>query len=99
MKKYAIHIMYILMGTIQLLLGIRFLLKIFDLEPTSTFVSIVYILSEPLILPLKPFFESTDLHGIFFIDLATLFGMIFYTFLGYFIIRALSKRKYRRRKG
>jgi YggT family protein len=79
-------------GSMQLLLGIRFVLKIFDIPPASPIISFIYFLSDILLFPFSSVFEPVDMNGLYMIELHTIVGLIFYTLLGIAILRFIAKR-------
>ncbi len=91
----VIRCVFLLIGVLQLFIGLRFLLKIFMVQSDTFVLSFVYKLTDPLIAPFLTFLPNSELHEIFTIELASLFALIIYTFLGYFILGYLSKKRER----
>jgi uncharacterized protein YggT (Ycf19 family) len=84
--KYFINI---IIGIIQIFLGLRIVLKLFGGSTTAPFVQWVYDTSESLLYPFEGIFPTTTLDGRFVIEFSALFALIIYTLVGYFLTHLL----------
>lgn len=61
-EKFTQTIVY-LVGALELLLGLRFLLRLTAANPDNTFASIIYQFSEPFVRPFSTLFISPTFNG------------------------------------
>lgn len=96
------NLINIVFGTIEILLGLRIILRLFSANPASDFVSWIYTMTEPLLEPFQNIFPTASLSGGFVLELSTLFALVIYGLLGYLFTalvyftadtRARAKRK------
>jgi YggT family protein len=83
-------------GAIELILGVRILLKLFAANPNAAFTGWMYSLSEPLIKPFINIFPSPVFGGKFVLDLPALFALFIYVAVIYLILSIGIEKKYRR---
>lgn len=57
-------ILYYILGIVETLLALRFILKIFGANPASSFVSLVYSMSSVLVAPFISIFRNATTQGI-----------------------------------
>ncbi|MFC0190236.1 YggT family protein [Fictibacillus aquaticus] len=76
----------ILIGIVQVILGLRLLFKLFGANEAAPFVQFVLSLSEPLLYPFRSIFPMVDV-GRFELELSTLVAIIVYGIAGYFLRR------------
>jgi uncharacterized protein YggT (Ycf19 family) len=89
-------VIYVLTLALEVLLGLRLILRLLGASAKSSFAAVVYNLSEPFIRPFVGIFNTSIDDQIAGIELATLFAMLIYGLLGYLIIaaiRAIQGRK------
>ncbi|GAA0452161.1 YggT family protein [Alkalibacillus silvisoli] len=79
------HLINIVIGVVQLILGVRIILKLFGAAEAAPFVEWVYTTSEPLLNPFEGIFPSTVLDGTFVIEFSAIFAFLIYTLIGYFL--------------
>ncbi|MEM6423985.1 MAG: YggT family protein [Cyanobacteria bacterium P01_H01_bin.119] len=85
---------YFLVGALELLLALRFILRLSSANPSNTFAGVIYGLSEPFVTPFSTLFISPTFNGsanIF--DVNLLIAMISYLvlmFLVVWLIRIIS---------
>ncbi|MEB3337623.1 MAG: YggT family protein [Leptolyngbyaceae bacterium] len=78
---------YLLVGWLEILLGLRFLLRVFGANPDNAFAQFIYNLSAPFIAPFSTLFISPVFGGganIF--DVNVLVAMLIYALLGWLAI-------------
>ncbi|WP_171038245.1 YggT family protein [Aquibacillus sediminis] len=90
-RKIIIHMINIVTGIAQFLLGLRIILKLFSANPSAPFVQWIYTTSSPLLYPFEGIFPTASLDGTFVIEFSALFAFIIYTILGYVLIKIVSK--------
>jgi uncharacterized protein YggT (Ycf19 family) len=75
----------IVFSFIQLILGVRVLLKFFGASIEAPFVNWVYHTSAPLLVPFEGMFPSPELSGGYIVEISALFALIAFALLGYII--------------
>lgn len=80
----------IVFGVVQFFLGLRLLLKFFGANPAVPFANWVYANSEPLLQPFWGIFPSPVLEGRFIVEFSTLFALMVYSIMAYFLLELLS---------
>lgn len=81
----------IIFSFIEGLLALRIVLKFFDANPLTPFVSWVYQTSRPLLTPFEGIFPSATTRGGFVLEVSALFALLAYAFLGYIIHDAMQE--------
>lgn len=85
-----------LVGALEILLGLRFLLRLMAANPENGFASIIYGLSRPFVAPLSTLFISPTFEGNTHIfDVNVLVAMVAYLLLGLlaiWLVRLLANR-------
>ncbi len=66
-------------------LGLRFLLRLFGANPAAPFVGWIYEASGPLLAPFRGIFINPQLESGTFLELSTLFAIVIYLLAGYFL--------------
>ncbi len=84
----------IVFGFIELLLSLRLLLVFLGASTKAPFVNWVYMTSNPLLSPFEGMFPSRTIPVGFNIDTSTLFALIIYSFIGYFLKELLDYISY-----
>lgn len=74
---------------VELILSARFLMLLFGVGSSSSFVSWIYKISAPLAAPFIGIFQNLKFLG-FVIDFSTLFALIVYGILGMLIVKLIS---------
>jgi len=84
------QIIWYVIGVIEVLLVFRVLLKILGANVSSPFVSLVYVITDPLALPFSGIFGITyALNGAYF-EWSTLVGMIVYVLIAYGLVQLIQ---------
>lgn len=83
------RIITIIMGIIELIIGIRIILIFFDANTFVPFVSWIYQLSNPLIAPFSGIFPIHNFEGRFVIEISALTALIVYGLIGAVVEDAL----------
>src|SRR5689334_17385866 len=89
----------IIIGFIELMIGLRILLKLIGANTVAPFVQWVYETSQPLLGPFQGMLPSATVPGTpgrFTIELSALFAFLVYAFLAYLIGEILEYFTYRR---
>lgn len=84
-RNFMIGLVNLLLAVSWILLGLRFILKLFAANPTNEFVEWVYATSGEILAPFRGIFTSANIEG-FTIDFTALFGMLTYGLLAMLII-------------
>ena len=85
----------IIFSIVEFFLVLRFVLKLFGANPATPFTNWVYTSSEPLLAPFGGIFPSSVLQGRFTLDFSTLFALIIYSLISYFLLDILAPRERR----
>ncbi|MGF1523076.1 MAG: YggT family protein [Leptolyngbyaceae cyanobacterium] len=85
-----------LVGALELLLGLRFILRLTAANPDNTFANFIYALSEPFVSPFSTLFISPTFNGSLYIfDVNVLVAMAAYLVLlalSIWLVRILANR-------
>jgi hypothetical protein len=83
------QVVYFIFGVINVLLAIRFVLLLLGANEVSSFVTLIYGLSRPFVLPFRGIFAEPDL-GASVIEWAALVGIVVYSLLAYGLVRGAA---------
>jgi len=84
-RNFVVTIVSLVFGFIELVLGLRILLKLFGASTNAEFVRWVYDTTEPLLEPFVGIFPSPSLSSSFVIEIPTLFALAVYVLIAYAI--------------
>lgn len=85
----AIAIIYFLVGALEVLLLIRFFLRLFGANPDNQFAQVIYDFSAPFVAPFSTLFISPTF-GTSVFDVNLLVAMIVYALLGWLVGRLIQ---------
>lgn len=85
----AYQIIWYLLGFIEVLLAFRILLKLLAANTGSSFVNLIYAVSEPLAAPFYGIFRVTYAQGSV-LEWSTIVGMIVYTVVAYGLVKLMQ---------
>lgn len=86
------QIIWYIVGLINILLGVRFLLKFLSANPNAGFTQLVYTVTEPLIVPFARVFGTSFVEDNVF-EWTTLLAMVVYVLIGWGITKLLLMGK------
>ena len=75
---------------VNLFLGLRLLLRLFDANRNAAFAKFIYDSSNPLLEPFRGIFPIHVLSPGYVFEFSTLFAMLVYTFISYLIFELLN---------
>ncbi|MCR4279942.1 MAG: YggT family protein [Candidatus Komeilibacteria bacterium] len=75
----------VIFGVIEILIGLRIILKLFGASTGAGFVQWVYETTQPLLTPFLGMFPSPRLEGGFVLEFSALFALIVYGLLAYLL--------------
>ncbi|GAC1616158.1 MAG: hypothetical protein NVS9B1_25870 [Candidatus Dormibacteraceae bacterium] len=81
----AVQVVWFLAGLIDVILAIRFVLKLLGASPSSGFVQFMYNISEPLTAPFRGIFGSPATGGSV-LEPAPLVGIVIYSLIAWGIV-------------
>jgi len=84
----AIQVVWWLVGFVDILLGIRFLLKLLGGSTVSGFVTFMYNITQPLVAPFHGIFNTT-VQGRSILEPESLVGIAIYSLIGWGIVSLL----------
>lgn len=79
---------WLLTGMLELLLGVRFLLKLIAANPEAPFASLVYNLSAPFLWPFFGLTGTPAVNNMVF-ETPTLIAMLVYAILGWIVVKVI----------
>ncbi|HZC04212.1 MAG TPA: YggT family protein [Ktedonobacterales bacterium] len=82
------QIAYLILGILETLLVIRFVLKLLAANPVAPFTSFIYALTEPFVVPFEGVFQTPQTQGAM-LDLAAVLAMIVYALVVWGIVSVL----------
>jgi hypothetical protein len=85
----AESIVYLILGVVEVLLVIRFILKLLAANPSAGFSSFIYNITAPLVAPFEGVFPSPTRNSSV-VELASLLAMIVYALLAWGIVRLID---------
>ncbi|MDP2629090.1 MAG: YggT family protein [Candidatus Harrisonbacteria bacterium] len=85
----ASRIVFFIVDIIEILLAIRFILKILAANSANAFVSAIYSLTAPLVAPFLGIFSSPPVTAGSVLEWGTLIAMLIYGLIGYALVRIL----------
>lgn len=83
------HVVNFIIGLIQIVLALRFLLRLLGANPASGFTQFVFDISAPLMAPFVGIFGSTVAEGSV-VEWSVLVAMAVYALLSYIVLQAVS---------
>ena len=83
------RVVYAIIGLIQFMLGLRFVLVLLGANASAEFVAWVYSVTDRLAAPFLGAFPALNLGG-FVVELSIIFAMIGYAIIGWLIMRVIS---------
>jgi uncharacterized protein YggT (Ycf19 family) len=95
-SNWIINSIYFFVGLLEILLGLRFLLRVLGANTDNTFAQVIYNLSDPFVAPFSTLFVSPVTGGganIF--DVNVLIAIVVYALLGWlavWLVRLLQGR-------
>ena len=95
-SSWIINSIYFFVGLLEILLGLRFLLRVLGANTENTFAQVIYNLSDPFVAPFSTLFVSPVTGGganIF--DVNVLIAIVVYALLGWlavWLVRLLQGR-------
>lgn len=91
-RAYAVararQIVYLILGILETLLVIRFVLKLLAANPEAAFTSFIYALTDPFVTPFDGVFPTPQTRGTI-LDLADVLAMIVYALLVWGIVSVI----------
>jgi len=90
MFKLLRDLLSFVMAVVEILLTMRFILKILGANAESQFVNWVYVNTQPLLQPFQFAFPTPSIKGGFVLEFTTLFALFAYAFMGYILQQLLN---------
>lgn len=86
LRELAVNLLNFFIGAVEVILGLRFLLKLFGANASNGFVSWVYEMSGVLLDPFRGIFPSKVFENQYVLEFSTLFAMMVYALLGLLVV-------------
>ena len=90
-------LLWLLLGALESLLGLRLILKLMAANPANAFASFIYSLSDLFVWPFVGLTVTPSAFGIV-VEIHTIIAMVVYAMLGWLFISLFSLLLYRRRE-
>ncbi len=81
LSRFLVWLVNIILAIVGILLGLRFILKLFGANASNEIVNWVYQTSGEILSPFRGIFPTENVNG-FVIEFSTLFAMLVYGILG-----------------
>lgn len=94
-EAIIISIVYFVFGFIEVILGLRFLLRLFGANPDAGFVQLIYSIAAPFMAPFEAVFATPQVEGAVF-DWSVLLAIAVYALIAWGIaslVRAMTPRR------
>lgn len=82
------HVVYLILGIVETLLVIRFILKLLAANPGAGFSSLIYNITDPLVALFQGVFPNAQARGSV-VDLAAILAIIVYALVAWVIVRLI----------
>ena len=82
--QYLLFITNFSLGLVEIVIGLRILLKLLGANPQAPFVVWIYETTRPLLVPFAGIFPAPTI-GVFVIEFSAIFGLVIYALLAYLI--------------
>ncbi len=86
----AVRIVYLIVGIINTLLGIRFVFVLLGANSSNGIANFVYSVTQPLLAPFFGLFNYKAVYGTVRFEFETLVAMAFYSLIAWIIARVLT---------
>ena len=86
------RIIYYILGVLEVLLAIRLMFKLLGANPSSSFVSYVYAISQGLLVPFNAIFRSAATQGIettAILEPGTIIAMVVYALIAWGFVKLI----------
>jgi len=90
MLKLLRDLLTFVMAIVEVLLVLRFILKLLGAAPRAEIVNWVYDTTQPLLQPFLFAFPTPTMKGGFVLEFTTLFAVFAYAFIGYLLEQVLE---------
>jgi uncharacterized protein YggT (Ycf19 family) len=90
MSRVLETIIGLILGVIELFLGLRFIFRLFGANEGTPFVSWLYNMTEPLLNPFRKIFPAPRIDGVYVVEFTTLVALLVYMLVGYLILELVS---------
>lgn len=84
----------VVIAAVEILLILRFVLKLLGANPSAELVSWIYSVTQPLVNPFVTVFPNPALRGPYELEFTTLFAIFVYAFVGFLaqeVVRRIGK--------
>jgi hypothetical protein len=85
----ASRVIYFLLDVVEILLALRFVLRLLSANSVNAFTNFIYSVTAPLIAPFRGIFPTTSASGAI-VEWTTVVAMILYALIAYAIVRLID---------
>lgn len=80
----------LVMGLIEIFLGLRFIFRLLGANPAAPFVAWLYQTTAPLLNPFRGIFPTPRLAHGYVLEFSTLVALVIYLFAGYLLLELMA---------
>src|SRR5258708_32840622 len=84
-----VRIIYFIFGVLEVLLGLRVILKVLGANPDNGFANLMYAITQPFVALFATLFTDPKLGGFAVLELTTIVAMIVYAVIAWIIGRVI----------
>ncbi len=88
--RVLLYFINLVFGLIEIIIGLRIILKLFGANPNTPFVNWVYEVSRSLLFPFQGIFPSPVLNGGFILEMSALVALLVYALIAYLISEVVT---------
>lgn len=95
-KEEVTQLVYLVLGFVEMILGLRVVLIFFRANPESLFTQWIHKIGKPLLIPFVNIFPATVVEKRYVLDVSTVFSMFIYAVvavLTLYLIRTSGPKK------
>jgi uncharacterized protein YggT (Ycf19 family) len=89
-RDIAANLLNVFIGAVEVILGLRFALKLLGANASSDFVNWIYEMSGVLLDPFRGIFPARVFENRFVLEFSTLFAMLVYALIGMLMLWVMS---------
>ena len=88
--SFLIYLIDFVLALVELLIGMRILLKLFAANESAPFVSWIYATSHSVVSPFLGMFPAPVLEGGVIVEFSSIFALIVYAILGFLLVNLVE---------
>lgn len=89
-RNIAVNLLNLFLGLVEIILALRFVLRLFGANATNGFVGWIYEMSAVLLEPFRGVFPTRVFENQYVLEFNTLFAMLMYAIIGMLLMWLMS---------